>query len=391
MIRHAERMNNIPFSGIRRIMEMATELEKKGEDIIHMEMGRPDFDTPENVKQAAKEALDKSKVFYTSNYGTIELREAIAEKLSDDNDLKYDPETEIIVTAGVSEGVYDSIFTFLDEGDEILVPNPTWLNYPLIPKMVGAVPVSYHILSDKGFHIDPDEIESKITSKTKMLVIVSPNNPTGAVVEKDVLEKLASIAVKYNLIVISDEIYEKIIFDGGKHISIAGLPGMKERTIVLNGFSKAYSMTGWRLGYLAADQNLVSDLIKTHQYNATSASSISQYAGIEALKNTDEAVESMVSEYSKRRDYIVNAFKNMKKVRIVEPHGAFYLFVDISGLGMTSEETAMFLLNKCKVAAVPGTTFGDWGEGYIRFSYATDLNRIIEACRRISSGIEENF
>ncbi|MEL7556727.1 MAG: pyridoxal phosphate-dependent aminotransferase [bacterium] len=387
MIQQAKRMNGIPFSGIRRIMEMATRLEANGKHIIHMEMGRPDFDTPNNVKEMAKRALDESRVFYTSNYGTIDLRRAISEKLIRDNHLQYDPEKEIIVTAGVSEGVFDSLFTFLDDGDEILIPNPTWLNYLLVTRMVGAVPVSYHILRGNRFQIDIEEIESRITNRTKALVVMSPNNPTGGVLEGSVLERLAEIACEHDLIVISDEIYEKIIFDGYQHISIAEYPGMKERTIVLNGFSKAYSMTGWRLGYMAASEQMIRELIKTHQYNATSASSISQYAGIEALSKTKEAVDHMVLEYRRRRDYIVKALGATGKIGVVNPQGAFYLFADISGLGMSSEEAAMFLLNKCGVAAVPGTTFGDCGEGYIRFSYATDYANIVEACRRISKGI----
>jgi aminotransferase len=380
-------MDAIPITGIRRIVEKATQLESNGKHIIHMEMGRPDFDTPDNVKEMAKRALDESRVFYTSNYGTIDLRRAISEKLLRDNHLHYDPEKEIIVTAGVSEGVFDSLFTFLDDGDEILIPNPTWLNYLLVTRMVGAVPVSYHILSGNRFQIDIEEIKAKITNRTKALVVMSPNNPTGGVVEGSMLERLAEIACEHDLIVISDEIYEKIIFDGCQHISIAEYPGMKERTIVLNGFSKAYSMTGWRLGYIAASEQMIRELIKTHQYNATSASSISQYAGIEALSKTKEAVDRMVLEYRRRRDYIVNAFSATGKIGIVNPQGAFYLFADISGLGMSSEETAMFLLNKCGVAAVPGTTFGDCGEGYVRFSYATDYVDIVEACSRISKGI----
>jgi aminotransferase len=285
-ITQAQRMESVPFSEIRSLVEKSSELEKQGADIIHLEVGRPDFDTPSKIKECAKRCLDEGKVHYTSNYGAIELREAIARKLLRDNKLHYDPKTEIMVTVGVTEGLSNVLNGLLNSGDEILVPNPVWLNYMHVPRMLGAVPVSYNLLEENDYQIDTEEIEKNITNKTKMLVLISPNNPTGGVLGKDLLHKLAAIAIKHDLIVISDEIYEKIIYDGHKHFSIAEVPGMKERTIVLNGFSKAYSMTGWRLGYIATTPNLLNAAVRNHQYTTTCAPSFAQYAAVEALDRT---------------------------------------------------------------------------------------------------------
>ena len=251
MFHPASRMEALPFSEIRVMMEKATQMQKNGEDVIHMEIGRPDFDTPQVIKEAANQALANGNVFYTSNYGTPELRQAIADKLKRDNGIDYKAE-EILVTIGVGEGTYAAVAAFTEPGDEILVPDPVWLNYIHVPHFFGAVPVSYKLREENDYQIDLDEIEGLITSKTRMLVINTPGNPTGVVQSQETLEKLAEIAKKHDLIVVSDEIYEKLVYDGARHVSIAALPGMKERTITLNGFSKCYSMTGWRLGYVAA-------------------------------------------------------------------------------------------------------------------------------------------
>lgn len=388
-IKEAKRMNVIPFSGIRKIMEKGVELEKQGVNVIHLEVGRPDFDTPANIKEVAKKSLDEGKVFYTSNYGIPELRKAIVKKLQQENGVTYDPDKEIIITVGLSEAIFSVLTSLLDEGDEILVPDPVWLNYIHVPRMVGAVPVSYSLLEENDYQLNLQEIESKITSKTKMIAIISPNNPTGGVLGKEVLAKLAAMAIKHNLIVLSDEIYEKIIYDGNVHYSIASFPGMKERTVTLNGFSKAYSMTGWRLGYIAAPPAIINAAVRMHQYSVTCAPSIAQYAAIEALTNSEGAVTKMVTEYQRRRDYVVQAINSIDGLSCRKPGGAFYVFVNIKKLNKPAEEVAEFLLNDAGVTLVPGTAFGENGDGYLRLSYANSYENLVEACERIKKSIKK--
>ena len=387
MFNPASRMETLPFSEIRVMMEKATQMQKNGEDVIHMEIGRPDFDTPEVIKQAANRALANGNVFYTSNYGTPELRQAIADKLKRDNNIDYKAE-EILVTIGVGEGTYAAVAAFTNPGDEILVPDPVWLNYIHVPNFFGAVPVSYKLKEENDYQIDLDEIEGLITSKTKMLVINTPGNPTGVVQSQDTLEKLAEIAKKHDLIVVSDEIYEKLVYDGAKHVSIAALPGMKERTITLNGFSKCYSMTGWRLGYVAAPVEFIKAMVRVHAYINTCAPSFVQEAGITALEKAEPDVKEMVKEYQRRRDYTVSAINAIDGLSCKTPGGAFYIFVNIKALGKTSAETADYLLDTAKIAAVPGSAFGPQGEGYIRLSYACSYERIVEAMDRLKKAVE---
>lgn len=388
MFNPASRMEALPFSEIRVMMERATQMQKNGEDVIHMEIGRPDFDTPEVIKQAANKALANGNVFYTSNYGTPELRQAIADKLKRDNNVDYKAE-EILVTIGVGEGTYAAVAAFTEPGDEILVPDPVWLNYIHVPHFFGAVPVSYKLKEENDYQIDLDEIEGLITSKTKMLVINTPGNPTGVVQSMETLEKLAEIAKKHNLIVVSDEIYEKLVYDGAKHVSIAALPGMKERTITLNGFSKCYSMTGWRLGYVAAPVEFIKAMVRVHAYINTCAPSFVQEAGITALEKAEPDVQEMVKEYQRRRDYAVAAINAIDGLSCKTPGGAFYIFVNIKGLGKTSAEMADYLLDRAKIATVPGSAFGPQGEGYIRLSYACGYERIVEAMERLKKAVGE--
>ena len=384
----SKRMEALPFSGIRVMMERATRMQKEGQDVIHMEIGRPDFDTPEVIKKAAYDSLEKGHVFYTSNYGTPELRAAIAEKLTKENNVAYAPE-EILVTIGVGEGTYASIAAFVNPGEEVLVPNPVWLNYIHVPEFFGAVPVTYSLKEDRNYQIDMDELEAKTTEKTRMLVINTPGNPTGTVQSLETLQKLADFAKRHDLIVVSDEIYEKLVYGGTKHVSIASLPGMKERTITLNGFSKCYSMTGWRLGYAAAPVEFIKGLVRVHQYINTCASSFVQDAGIVALKKAEPDVQVMVKEYERRRNYAVKALNEMDGISCRMPEGAFYIFVNIKSLGKTSAEVADYLLDEAKVATVPGTAFGTEGEGYIRLSYACSYERIVEAMARMKKAFAE--
>lgn len=388
MFNPASRMEALPFSEIRVMMEKATQMQKNGEDVIHMEIGRPDFDTPEVIKQAANRALANGNVFYTSNYGTPELRQAIADKLKRDNGIDYKAE-EILVTIGVGEGTYAAVAAFTEPGDEILVPDPVWLNYIHVPHFFGAVPVSYKLREENDYQIDLNEIEGLITPKTRMLVINTPGNPTGVVQSRETLEKLADIAKKHDLIVVSDEIYEKLVYDGARHVSIAALPGMKERTITLNGFSKCYSMTGWRLGYAAAPLEFIKAMVRVHAYINTCAPSFVQEAGITALEKAEPDVQEMVKEYQRRRDYAVSAINAIDGLSCKTPGGAFYIFVNIKSLGRTSAEMADYLLDHAKIAAVPGSAFGPQGEGYIRLSYAYSYERIVEAMERLKKAVAD--
>lgn len=384
----AERMKALPFSEIRVMMEKATAMQKRGDDVIHMEIGRPDFDTPEVIKNAAYESIARGNVFYTSNYGTPELRRAIADKLKRDNGIDYAAD-EILVTLGVGEGTYAAMAAFLNPGDEVLVPDPVWLNYIHVPDFFGAVPVSYKLNEENGFQIDLDEIESLVTSRTRMLVVNTPGNPTGAVQSRETLTGLAEIAARHDLIVVSDEIYEKLIYGGAKHVSIASLPGMKSRTVTLNGFSKCYSMTGWRLGYAAAPKEFIDGMVRVHQYVNTCAASFVQEAGVTALERAEPDVKLMTEEYARRRDCFVSEVNDIDGLGCRTPEGAFYAFVNIKKLGMTSEEFTGFLLERAKIAAVPGSAFGPNGEGFVRFSYACSYERIVEAVGRLREAVAE--
>ena len=386
MVQTAARMEMLPFSEIRLMLEKATQLQKQGKDIIHIEIGRPDFDTPQVIKQAAYDSIARGNVFYTSNYGSPELRKAIAEKLQRDNHIAYEPE-EILVTIGVGEGTYAAVAAFLEPGDEILVPNPIWLNYIHVPNFFGAVPVSYDLKEENDFQIDMEQLKSLITPKTKMLVINTPGNPTGTVQSRETLEALAKLAIEHDLIVLSDEIYEKLVYGGAEHISIASLPGMKERTITLNGFSKCYSMTGWRLGYAAAPREFIQAMVRVHHYINTCASSFVQEAGITALEKAEPDVQEMVKEYARRRDYMVQALNDIPGVHCKTPGGAFYVFANIKSFGLSSNEMADYLLEQAGIATVAGSAFGTQGEGYIRLSYACSYERIVEGMARMKDAL----
>jgi aminotransferase len=381
----AERMSLVPFSGIRRVFERAKALEREGRPVIFLETGRPDFDTPAHIKEAAKRALDAGRVHYTSNYGIPELRAAIAEKLKRDNGLTYDPDAEIIVTVGAAEAVFDAFLAFLNPGDEVLYPEPSWLNYAAAARLAGAVPVPVPLHESNGYQIDPEEVRRRITSRTRLLMIVSPHNPTGAVQASDTLRSLADLAVRCNLLVVSDEIYERIIYDDRVLVSAASYPGMSERTLTINGFSKAFSMTGWRLGYAAGPPHMIQTMNRVHQYNVACACSFAQEGAVAALRGPQHCVTAMVAEFKRRRDLMVPALNAIGGLSCPTPGGAFYLWVNIRGLGVTSEDFSLRLLERASVSSVPGTVFGASGEGYVRFSYANSYDRLTEAIQRIRS------
>lgn len=378
----AERMNYIPFSGIREVFEEVKRREKKGERIIHLEIGRPDFDTPAHIKEAAKSALNEGKVHYSSNYGLPELREAIARKLQLDNNLFYDPASEIIVTVGITEGILISMMALLNPGDEILIPSPSFPCYSSCARMAGAVPIAVPLKEEKEFNPDIHDFLSRITQKTRMIVINTPNNPTGAVFRAEVLEGLAQLAQEKDLFILSDEIYEKMVYDGNRHFSIASIPGMKERTITLNGFSKSYSMTGWRLGYAAASSEVVSGLVRIHQYSTVCATSFAQWGAIQALNGPQDSVKAMVQEFDRRRVMIMKRLLEMPGIWFVRPKGAFYVFLNIRGLHKTPQELTDYLLDKAKVAVVP------WETDHIRLSYANSYENLEEAMYNMKEGLK---
>ena len=384
----AARMNRMAPSGIRKVNEKALAMERAGERVLHFEIGRPDFDTPEYIKRAAEQALAEGKVHYTSNFGLMELRQAIADKLKRENNVDYTA-SEVLVTVGLSEAVFAVLATILEEGDEILVPDPVWLNYINVPNLLGAKAVTYGLTEETGFQMNLEEVKAKITSKTRAIVIITPNNPTGGVLSEDVLEELAEIAVSNDLMVISDEVYERLVYDGAKHISIASLPGMKERTFTMNGMSKAYAMDGWRLGYVAAPEEYILAMNKFHQHNTTCAPNFVQVAAIAALNEEGDEVKEMVKEYQRRRDYAVKAINEIPGLHCECPKGAFYIFINCKSLNMKSADLSAYLLEEAKIALVPGDVFGPGGEGYLRMSFANSYDNIVEGCAQLKKAVEQ--
>ena len=381
----AKRMDELAPSGIRKVNEKALAMERAGETVIHFELGRPDFDTPEYIKKACIADIEKGDVFYTSNFGTMELREAIAWKLKTQNNVDYKP-SEIIVSVGLSEAVFDVMTAILDEGDEILVPNPGWLNYLNVPKLLGATPITYTLKEENDYQIDLDEIRAKVTPRTKAMVLITPSNPTGGVLAENVLKELAEIAVKNDIMVISDEIYAELTY-GQRHVSPANLTQLYDRTVVVNGFSKSHAMTGWRMGYVCAPQPVIAAMTKLHQFGIMSAPTTSQYAAIEAMRSGDEDIAHMREEYDSRRRYLV---ENLNRIGLdcFEPKGAFYVFPCIRSSGLSSDEFCERFLREEKVAVIPGTAFGPGGEGYVRACYASSMRDLTESISRLDNFLQ---
>lgn len=377
-----EKFNKVAPSGIRKINEKTLEMERDGKRVYHFEVGRPDFDTPQVIKEATIKSIERGEVFYTSNFGIMDLREAVADKLRNENNLDYSAK-EILITAGASEAIYDSYSLILEDGYEILLPNPCWPNYINTAHIMGAEPKSYNLSEENDFQIDFKELENLVSEKTKAIVIITPSNPIGSMLTRETIEKLADFAKEKDLLVISDEIYEKIIYGDREHFSIASVDGMKERTITINGFSKTFSMTGFRLAYIAASEDFIKTLNIIHQHNTSCATSFVQHAGVTALKDAEDDVEKMVKEYRRRRDYIVEKVNSIEGLSLNNPDGAFYAFINIKGVGVSAEEFCEYLLNEECVAVVPGTVFGTAGEGFIRFSYASSYDDIVEGLKRM--------
>ena len=378
----AKKVVDIKPSGIRKFFDIVSEMK----DAISLGVGEPDFDTPWHIRDEGIYALEKGRTFYTSNAGLKELRVEIANYMKRSQDLEYHPLDQILVTVGGSEGIDMALRAMCDPGDEVLIPQPSYVSYEPCAILAGAVPVIIDLKPENEFRLTAQEIEDAVTDKTKVIVLPFPNNPTGAIMEKSDLEAVAEVIVKHDLYVISDEIYGEMTYKG-KHISIATMPGMQERTILINGFSKAYAMTGWRLGYACGPANIIAQMTKIHQFAIMCAPTTSQYAAIEAIKNGDADIARMRESYNMRRRFLLNSFREMG-IECFEPYGAFYVFPCIKEFGMTSDEFATRFLKEEKVAAVPGTAFGNSGEGYLRISYAYSLERLEEAMKRFAHFVE---
>lgn len=375
-------VTEIKPSGIRKFFDIVSEMK----DAISLGVGEPDFDTPWHVREEGIYSLERGRTFYTSNAGLKELKQEICNYLNRRFNLQYDYNGEVLVTVGGSEAIDVALRAMINPGDEVLIPQPSYVSYLPCVQLTYGKPVIIQLKEKNDFKLTPQELLEKITDKTKVLILPFPNNPTGAILEREILEELAKICVEKDIFVVSDEIYSELSYNG-RHVSIAEMPGMKERTIVINGFSKSYAMTGWRLGYACGPKNIISQMTKIHQFAIMCAPTTSQYAAVEALKNGDEDVEKMCQAYNQRRRFLMNAFREMG-LECFEPYGAFYVFPSIKKFGLTSDEFATRLLKEEKVAVVPGTAFGDCGEGFLRISYAYSLENLKIALDRIADFIK---
>ncbi|MBP5414048.1 MAG: aminotransferase class I/II-fold pyridoxal phosphate-dependent enzyme [Lachnospiraceae bacterium] len=368
-------------SGIRKFFDIVAEMK----DAISLGVGEPDFDTPWHIRDEGIYSLEKGRTFYTSNAGLIELRKEICSYLNRRFDISYDYKTETLITVGGSEGIDMALRAMVNPGDEVIIPQPSYVSYEPCAILADAKPVIINLKNENEFRLTAEELEEAITEKTKLLILPFPNNPTGAIMEREDLEAIREVILKHDIYVLSDEIYAELTYKG-EHVSIASLPGMKERTIVINGFSKSYAMTGWRLGYACGPANIIAQMTKIHQFAIMCAPTTSQYAAIEALKNGDDDVRSMCEAYNQRRRFLMSEFEKMN-LPCFEPYGAFYVFPCIKEFNMTSEEFATRLLEEEKVAVVPGTAFGDCGEGFLRISYAYSIENLKVALERIADFI----
>lgn len=373
----SDKVVKIKPSGIRKFFDLVQEMP----DAISLGVGEPDFDTPWHIREEGIFSLEKGRTFYTSNAGLMELRTSIAGYLERKLKLQYDPVHEILVTVGGSEGIDLALRAMLNAGDEVILPEPCYVSYLPCIELADGIPVTIELKEKNAFKLTAEELRAAITDKTKILILAFPNNPTGAVMTKEDLEPIVDIVKEHDLFVISDEIYSELTYEG-EHCSIASFPGMRERTIVINGFSKAFAMTGWRLGYVAGPEIIVEQMTKIHQFAIMAAPTTSQYAAVEAMNNGDDDVELMRKSYNQRRRFVLQKFKDMG-LPCFEPEGAFYTFPCIKEFGMTADEFASRFLKEEKVAVVPGTAFGDCGEGFLRISYAYSIEELKEALGRL--------
>lgn len=374
----SDKIQTIKPSGIRKFFDIVSEMK----DAISLGVGEPDFETPWHIRDEGIYALEKGRTFYTSNAGLKDLRAEIGNYLSRTQGINYDPQSEILVTVGGSEAIDIGLRAIINAGDEVIIPQPSYVSYEPCAVLAGATPVIINLKAENEFRLTAEELEEAITDKTKILILPYPNNPTGAIMGREDLEKIAKVVIEKDILVMSDEIYSALTYKG-EHVSIAGIEGMKERTILINGFSKAYAMTGWRLGYACGPKEIIKQMTKIHQFAIMCAPTVSQYAAVEALKHGDEDVKKMRQAYNQRRRFLMNAFREMN-LKCFEPYGAFYVFPCIKEFGMTSEEFATRFLEEEHVAAVPGTAFGESGEGFLRISYAYSLPTLKTAMERLN-------
>lgn len=379
----SKKIVGIEPSGIRKFFDIVSEMP----DAISLGVGEPDFDTPWRIREEGIYSLERGRTFYTSNAGLKELKEEICKYLDRKIHVSYDFNKEVIVTVGGSEGIDIALRAMLDPGDEVLIPQPCYVSYLPCVVLADGVPVVIPLQQKNAFKLTAEELEAAITPKTKILVLPFPNNPTGAIMTREDLEPLVEVIQKHDLFVLSDEIYSELTYKS-EHVSIASFPGMKERTLVINGFSKGFAMTGWRLGYVCGPAEIITQMVKIHQFAILCAPTNSQYAAIEGLRNCDNEVQEMRTAYNQRRRYLMHEFKRMR-LECFEPFGAFYVFPSIQEFGMTSEEFAERLLKQEKVAVVPGSAFGESGEGFIRVSYAYSLEDLKEALGRVGRFIDQ--
>lgn len=375
----ADSIVQIKPSGIRKFFDIVTEMK----DAISLGVGEPDFDTPWHIRDEGIYSLEKGRTFYTSNSGLKDLKQEICNYIKRSQNVDYNADTDVLVTVGGSEAIDIGFRAMINPGDEVLIPQPSYVSYEPCAILAGAKPVIIDLKHENEFRLTAEELENSITDKTKILVLPFPNNPTGSIMEYEDLEKIAKVIIEKDIFVMSDEIYSELTYKD-KHVSIVSIPGMKERTLLINGFSKAYAMTGWRLGYACGPKEIIKQMIKIHQYAIMCAPTTSQYAAIEALKNGDNDVKEMRTAYNQRRRFLINAFREMG-LECFEPYGAFYVFPCIKEFGMTSEEFATRFLREEKVATVPGTAFGDSGEGFLRISYAYSLETLKIAMERLKN------
>ena len=371
-------------SGIRKYFDIVSEMNDP--DVISLGVGEPDFETPWHIRDEGIYSLEKGRTFYTANAGLLELREEINRYLNRRFDLNYDPKSGILVTVGGSEAIDIALRAMVDPGDEVIIPQPSYVSYEPCAVLAGATPVIIELKNENQFRLTAAELEAAITDKTKVLILPFPNNPTGAIMERRDLEEIAKVIEKHDIFVLSDEIYSELCYTEN-HVSIANTPSMWERTILINGFSKSYAMTGWRLGYACGPVQIIEQMYKIHQFCIMCAPTTSQYAAIDALKNGDADVQMMRDSYNQRRRYLVNAFREMG-LECFEPFGAFYMFPCVKQFGMTSDEFASRLLHEEKLAVVPGNAFGDSGEGFLRISYAYSLEKLKVAMGRLGHFVE---
>lgn len=380
----SERARSVSLSGIRVIWEKALRMK----DVIRLEIGEPDFDTPLNIKDAAVEALKAGHTHYTPSAGVLELRKAVSEKLKRENNIDANPEDEVVITAGACAAINLAIFSTVNPGEEVLVPEPGWPHYEPDVILAGGIPVKYQAKEENGFLPDVDELKKKISKKTKMIILNSPNNPTGAVYDYRTLREIADLAAQHKMLILSDEVYEKFIFDDVKHYSIASFSEeIKNLTITVNALSKTYAMTGWRIGYAAANKEIIAQMVKLNLYMNTCANSIAQIAAIEALRGPQDEVVKMREEYKRRRDILVKGLNEIDGFKCIVPKGAFYCFPNIAEFGINSFDFSIFLLENARVSTVPGSAFGKGGEGHLRISFTNSAENIIKAIERIRRAV----